>query len=289
MNRFYYYLFLYFLLLFRNTSFWFLYRVSDMLYLFLIHVFKYRKHVILANLRESFPEKSEEEIRQISRAFYKHLCDISVEGVKAFSLRKNDILKRYTLLNPEILEPYFKKKQSVIAVLGHYNNWEWGSLAAGIFFKHKPIAFYKPLSNIYIDNYIQKTRAKEGMILESVSHTSQTFRRMKKTPSIFIMVADQSPMNLKRAFWVPFLNHDTAVLHGTEKHAIQNNFPVFFADVQKVKRGHYTATIELLVENSAKTEPGEITLKFMQRLEKQIRAKPEFWLWSHRRWKHSKT
>ncbi|MFC2102412.1 lysophospholipid acyltransferase family protein [Bacteroidota bacterium] len=288
MNRFYYYLFLYFLLLFRNTSFWFLYRVSDIFFVFLLYVLKYRKHVVMTNLRESFPEKPEEEIRQIARAFYKHLCDISVEGVKAFSLKKKDILKRYTLLNPEILEPYYKKKQSVIAVLGHYNNWEWGSLAAGIFFQHKPVAFYKPLSNLYIDNYIQKTRAKEGMILESVSRTSQTFRRMKKTPSIFIMVADQSPMNLKLAYWVPFLNHDTAVLHGTEKHAVQNNFPVFFADIQKVKRGHYTATIELLVENPADTEPGEITLRFMQRLEKQIRAKPEYWLWSHRRWKHSK-
>jgi len=289
MNRFYYYLFLFFLLLFRNTSFWFLYRVSDLLYLFLLYVLKYRRQVVTTNLRESFPEKSEKEIQKITRAFYKHLCDISVEGVKAFSLSKKDILKRYILRNPEVLEPYFRKKKSVIAVLGHYNNWEWGSLAAGLFFKHKPVGFYKPLSNLYIDNYIQKTRAKEGMILESVSRTSQTFRRLKKTTSIFIMVADQSPMNLKLAYWVPFLNHNTAVLHGTEKHAVQNNYPVFFADIQKVKRGHYTAAMELIVENPAETVPGEITLKFMQRLETQIRAKPEYWLWSHRRWKHSKT
>lgn len=286
MNRFYYYLFLFFLLLFRNTSFWFLYRVSDLLYLFLVYVVKYRKKVVIANLTESFPEKNMAEINRIMRAFYKHLCDISVEGVKAFSLRKREILERYKLLNPEILDPYFQKKQSVIAVLGHYNNWEWGSLAAGIFFRHKPVGFYKPLSNRFIDDYIQKTRAKEGMILESVSRTSQTFRRLKKTPCIFIMVADQSPMNLKMAHWVPFLNHDTAVLHGTEKHAIQNNYPVFFADVQKVKRGYYTAKIELLVANPASTRPGEITMKFMQRLEEQIRARPENWLWSHRRWKH---
>ena len=288
MNRFYYYLFLFFLLLFRNTSFWFLYRVSDIFYLFLLHVVKYRKKVVVTNLRESFPEKPAEEIERITRAFYKHLCDISVEAVKAFSLSKKAILKRYILLNPEILEPYFKKKQTVIAVLGHYNNWEWGSLAAGIFFKHKPVGFYKPLSNLYIDDYIQKTRAKEGMLLESVSRTSQTFRRLKKTPSIFIMVADQSPMNLKLAYWVPFLNHDTAVLHGTEKHAIQNNYPVFFADVQKVKRGHYSASMELLVADPSVTKQGDITLKFMQRLEQQIRARPEYWLWSHRRWKHSR-
>ena len=288
MNRFYYYIFLFFLLLFKNTSFWFLYRVSDLLYLFLLYVLKYRKKVVISNLRESFPEKSDEEAQRITRAFYKHLCDISVEGVKTFSLRKKDILKRYILLNPELLEPCFKTKQSVIAVLGHFNNWEWGSLAAGIFFKHKPVGFYQPLSNPYIDNYIQTTRAKEGMVLESVSRTSQTFHRLKKTPYMFIMVADQSPMNLKLAYWIPFLHHDTAVLHGTEKHAVKNNYPVFFADVQKVKRGHYTATMELLEANPAKTQPGEITLKFMQRLEQQIRAKPEYWLWSHRRWKHSR-
>jgi len=288
MDRFYYYLFLFFLFLFRNTSFWFLYKVSDLFYLFLLYVVKYRKNVVVNNLMESFPEKREEEIRKITRNFYKHLCDISVEGVKAFSLRKKDILKRFVILNPEILDPYLKKKQSVITALGHYNNWEWGSLAAGIFLKHKPVGFYKPLSNHYIDAYIQKTRAKEGMLLESVSRTSQTFRRLKKTPSAFIMVADQSPMNLKLAFWVPFLNHDTAVLHGTEKHAINNNYPVFFADVQKVKRGYYEVTIELLVANPSETQQGEITNIFMNRLEEQIRAKPEYWLWSHRRWKHSR-
>ena len=288
MNRLYYYLFLFFLLLFKNTSFWFLYRVSDLLYFFLFYIVKYRRTVVFTNLKESFPEKSEEEILQIARGFYKHLCDISVEGVKAFSLREKDILKRYQVLNPEILEPYYKKKRSVIAVLGHYNNWEWGGLAAGIFFQHQPIGFYKPLSNLYIDDYIQKTRAKEGMILESVSRTTQTFRRCKNTISIYVMVADQSPMNLKLAYWVPFLNHDTPVLHGTEKHARTNNYPVFFADVQKVKRGYYAVTMEMLVEDPSTTQPGEITLKFMQRLEQQIKEDPNNWLWSHRRWKHTR-
>jgi len=119
MDRFYYYLFLFFLFLFRNTSFWFLYKVSDLFYLFLLYVVKYRKNVVVNNLMESFPEKREEEIRKITRNFYKHLCDISVEGVKAFSLRKKDILKRFVILNPEILDPYLKKKQSVITALGH--------------------------------------------------------------------------------------------------------------------------------------------------------------------------
>ncbi|MFH1160792.1 MAG: lysophospholipid acyltransferase family protein [bacterium] len=288
MNRFYYYLFLYFLFLFKNTSFWFLYRVSDLFYFFLTYVVRYRKKVVFTNLRESFPGKSEEDIRKIARGFYRHLCDISVEGVKAFSLRKKDILKRYVVLNPELLDPWFAKKKSVIAVLGHYNNWEWGSLAAGIYFRHKPVGFYKPLTNHYIDEYIQRTRAKEGMLLESVSRTSQTFRRLKKTPSIFIMVADQSPMNLKLAHWIHFLNHDTAVLHGTEKHAQLNNYPVIFADVRKVRRGYYTVTLELLVEDPLSALPGEITRRFLERLEKQILASPENWLWSHRRWKHKR-
>jgi len=286
MKRFYYYLFLFFLFLFKNTSYWFLYRVSDLFYFFLYYVSRYRKGVVFANLTESFPGKSPEEIGRIAKRFYRHLCDISVEGVKAFSLKKKDIQIRYRMLNPEILDPYYRRKESVIAALGHFNNWEWGSLAAGIYFQHKPVAFYKPLTNHHIDDYIQKARGKEGMLLESISRTTHTFRRLKNMPSIFIMVADQSPMNLKLAYWVPFLNHDTAVMHGTEKHAMSNNYPVFFADVQKIKRGYYTARLEILVEDPSKTEPGDITAKFMKRLEQQIMEKPEYWLWSHRRWKH---
>jgi KDO2-lipid IV(A) lauroyltransferase len=286
MNQLYYFLFLYFLFLFKNTSFWFLYRVSDLFYFVLAYVVRYRRTVVYTNLRESFPGMTETEIRKIARGFYRHLCDISVEGVKAFSLRKKDILRRYRITNPELLDPWWESKKSVILVLGHYNNWEWGSLAAGIYFRHQPVGFYKPLSNKYIDAYIQTTRGKEGMLLEPVARTSQTFTKLRSVPSVFIMVADQSPMNLKLAYWTRFLNHDTAVLHGTEKHALLNNYPVIFADVQKTGRGHYEVTLEVLVADPSSTQQGEITRNFMKRLEKQILAAPENWLWSHRRWKH---
>ena len=288
MNRFYYYLFLFFLFLFKNTSFWFLYRVSDLFYLFLLYVLKYRREVVMENLRISFPEKSPEELQRIARGFYHHLCDIVVEGVKAFSMKEKDIRKRYQVTNPEILDPWFKRKKSVMVVLGHYNNWEWGSLAGGIYFKHNPVAFYRPISNPFIDNYVRKTRAKMGMTLEPVSRTSKTFKELRDTPSMVIMVADQSPMNLKQAFHVHFLGQDTAVMHGTEKHAVANDYPLFFVDVQKVKRGFYNVTFEPLVESPVNREPGFITQQFMNRLEQQIRKDPRYWLWSHRRWKHTR-
>jgi Kdo2-lipid IVA lauroyltransferase/acyltransferase len=176
----------------------------------------------------------------------------------------------------------------VIAVLGHYNNWEWGSIAAGLQLKHKPVAFYKPLSNKLIDDYIEKTRAKSGTELISISHTTRSFDTYKNIPAIFIMVADQSPSNLSRSVWVKFLNQETATLHGPEKHALRSGMPVYFSNVQKIRRGYYTVTLEPLVDDPSVTRPGEITERYMKALEDQIIRRPEFWLWSHRRWKHKR-
>lgn len=288
MNRITYILFLFFIYSFSFTPFWLLYTFSNILYYFFYYVYRYRKNIVYANLSRAFPEKEPEEIVKISRAFYRHFSDILVEGVKAFSMNRRQILERYHLVNPEVLDEYFSQNQSVIAVLGHYNNWEWGSIAAGPQVKHRPVAFYKPLSNKLIDDYIEKTRAKSGTQLISINHTTKSFDNQQDTPAMFIMVADQSPSNLSKSIWVKFLNQETATLHGPEKHAIRSGMPVFFADVKKVKRGFYQVWLELLVKDPARCIPGEITEKYMQALENQIVSKPEFWLWSHRRWKHKR-
>jgi KDO2-lipid IV(A) lauroyltransferase len=288
MNRITYILFLFFIYTFSFTPFWLLYFFSDVLYYFFFYVYRYRRNIVWTNLSRAFPDLSPEEIRKISKEFYRHFSDILVEGVKAFSMNRRQVVERYRLLNPEVLNTSFGKKQSVIAVLGHYNNWEWGSIAAGLQVKHKPVAFYKPLSNKLIDDYIEKTRAKSGTELISISHTTRSFDFYSSAPAMFIMVADQSPSNLSRSVWVKFLNQETATLHGPEKHAVRSNMPVYFADVQKVRRGFYTVNLQLLVEDPSQSYPGEITEKYMKALEDQIIRKPEFWLWSHRRWKHKR-
>lgn len=289
MNRLLYILFLIFIFLFSFTPFWLLYLFSDFLYYFFFYVYRYRRSVVFSNLERSFPDRSPEEIRTIAKAFYRHFCDLLVEAVKAFSMSEKQVLKRYRMTNPEILDPFFEKKQSVITVLGHYNNWEWGSIAVGMQVKHQPVAFYKPLSNELIDRYIEKTRAKNGTQLISIQHTTRSFDSNKDKPGMFLMVADQSPSNLARSVWVKFLNQDTATLHGPEKHAIRSNLPVFFAEIRKVKRGYYEATLKPLVTEPRETSPGEITRLYMKALEDQILREPPYWLWSHRRWKHKRS
>jgi Kdo2-lipid IVA lauroyltransferase/acyltransferase len=288
MNRIIYILFLFFIHAFSIMPFRLIFAFSDLLYYFFYYVYRYRRRVVASNLSLAFPEKSREEIVRISKAFYRHFCDIVVEGVKAFSMTPAQAKSRYKILNPEILDSHFEKKQSVIVVYGHFNNWEWGSLAGRLQLKHKPVAFYKPLSNKLIDDYIRRIRAKTGTELVSIVHTATSFSAYKNEPAIFVMVADQSPSKLSHAIWVKFMNQDTPTLHGPEKYAVRFGIPVYYGKVIKIKRGVYNAVLEPLLMDPASSSPGEITQLFMGSLEKQIREKPEYWLWSHRRWKHNR-
>lgn len=265
--------------------FWLLYQFSNILAFLFNYVFRYRKKVIITNLRNSFPEKSDKEIHTIAKKAYKNLTDIIVESIKGFTISDKEIQKRFKIKNPEFLNEYFYNGKSVIGVTGHYGNWEWGAIAGSLQIKHKAIAIYKPLTNKYIDNFLKRTRAENGTLLKSIRKTTETFKKYKNQSCIFILVADQSPSAVKKAYWTNFLNQDTACLHGPEKHARNNNYPVFYLNIQRVKRGYYEITAEKLLEEPAITQEGEVTQKYMKRLEEIIKEKPENWLWSHKRWK----
>jgi len=270
------------------VPFWILYCYSDIVSFLFYHVFRYRKKIILQNLRNSFPEKTEKEIKSIARKTYRNLIDIVVESLKTFTMSTKTVKKRFKILNPEILDEYQKNGKSIIGVTGHYGNWEWGAMAGSLQIKHRAIAIYKPLSNKYIDNYIKKTRAENGTLLKSMYKTNETFENFKKQTCIFLLVADQSPSKIKKAIWVNFLNQDTPCLHGPEKYARMYNYPVFYLDIQRIKRGHYELIAEKLIEEPASLKEGEITELYMSKLEDVIRKKPEDWLWSHKRWKRSR-
>jgi len=252
--------------------FWFLYGFSDFLAFLLFYVFKYRKETILTNLRNSFPEKSEKEIRSIARKAYRNLSDIIIESIKAFTISNKRICNRFKIINPELLDEYYSKNQSIIGVAGHYGNWEWGALAGGLQIKHKGIAIYKPLSNKYIDKFLRRTRAANGATLESIKSTSSTFEKYSHETCIFMLVADQSPSNMKEAVWTSFLNQETACLHGPEKYAKRYNYPVVFVNIQRVKRGYYELRFSKLVDEPLKTSDGEITKIYMSKLEELIIA-----------------
>ena len=287
MEKLTYYLFRAFVFLFGIAPFRLVYIFSDGFFYILYYIIKYRKKVVFDNLRNSFPEKTDKEITAIAKAFYRHFCDIMIESGKAFMMDEVTITKRFRFTNPQILDDYFYQNRNVIVVGGHYNNWEWAGLASGSQLRHKPVGFYKPLTNLLIDQYIQKTRVRGRSVLASVKRTEETFH-LYTEPSAFYMIADQRPSTVRMAQWVTFLGQDTPFLHGPEKHARLNNLPVYYANIQKVQRGYYEVEL-ILVEAEPLTVPqGSITEKFARILEQKIIQKPEFWLWTHKRWKHKR-
>jgi KDO2-lipid IV(A) lauroyltransferase len=250
---------------------------------------KYRTKVIINNLKKAFPEKDEKELNHILHKTYKNLIDNISESLKAFTMRKSVIIKRHKLINPEVLAPLLKRNKSIIAVTGHYGNWEWGSLSASLQIDCKVAALYKPLSNKYIDSILRKSRSRCGTELIPIYNTSEMFEKYKNEQYIYLMAADQSPSKdqLKDAYWINFLGTRTAFLHGLEKHSKQNNHAVVFININRVKRGYYECKLDVLTENPLELEEGELTKRYAKKLEEMIIKKPEDWLWSHKRWKHN--
>ena len=276
------------ILLLAIMPFSIIYIFSDMLYILIYHVIGYRRRVVLENLRSSFPSKTPDEIRQLAEKFYRHLCDISLESLKGFTMSPEEFTARHYTRNPELAHQYLEAGVSVISVPGHYNNWEWGSMSAGIQIAYPVVALYKPMSNKLVDNYIRQHRSKFNTRLASICDTAKTFNELSANPHAYILAADQSPSNTKDCFWFDFLNHDTAWLPGPEKYARKYNWPVVYVDIQKVKRGFYELDLVLLTDNPSSLHPGEITRLYAGHLQKSILNEPAHWLWSHRRWKHGR-
>ena len=286
MNRLSYLIFRIFLVILKVIPFFLLYAFAKLLYILMFYIVKYRRKVVYNNLSGSFPEKDETEINQISKRFYKHLSEIFVESVKGFSMSEKSFEKRYKITGHEVAQKYLDQGRTVIALAGHYGNWEWGIETAARVFSHKVIALYQPLTNPIIDKYLTAKRRKGGMYLVPVFETRNSFEEGVETPSLIIMAADQSPPTLKKSIWVKFLNRETACMYGPEHYSQKYNTPIVYFDVQRVKRGYYTLEIKEFLENPGKTKPGTVTKLYMNTLEKIILNKPENWLWSHKRWKH---
>ena len=284
-----YLFFIFLVMLIGITPFFILYGVSDFVRFILHRVIGYRKGVVRSNLRKVFPEKSKKELRQIENDSYKNLADIFVEGVKGFTMSKKSIMKRHKLLNPEILDKYYDKNQGVIVAAGHFGNWEWGAFSAAYYTKSTIIGLYKPFTNRYINNYVVKSRAVAGTILVPLIKTPRYFNKYAGKPSVFFMIADQSPSNKNKAIWANFFGIETAFLQGIEYYSKKFNLPVLFVNMSRKGRMMYEYSVEIMVENPNETKEGEITQLFATKLESLIRANPGSWLWSHKRWKHSKS
>ena len=275
----------FFVYLISLLPFWVLYRLSDVLYVFLYHVFGYRKAVVAENLRNAFPEKSEKERREITRKFYRFLPDLIVESIKMRSISAEQARKRMAIYGIEELERHFAAGKAVVGVTAHYANWELGIHRLSLLTEHPVLIIYKPLHNKTIDTLYNAIRSRFGAVMVPMKQTLRKIVAHRQQPHISIFVADQTPMHRDSDYFIRFLNQDTLVYTGAEKIAKMTNFPVVFCHIDRVSRGQYCCTFKTLVENPAEIPDHGITDIHNRFTEDIIRQKPEWWLWSHRRWK----
>jgi KDO2-lipid IV(A) lauroyltransferase len=201
---------------------------------------------------------------------------------------KAELQGRFTYTNPEIFDPLFQQNKSAILLGSHYGNWEWGVLSFPLAVRHKVIGIYKPVNNKKIDAYLNQLRQRWGLHLRSMEQAGRAIAENQGQPCIFVLIADQTPSNVRDAHWADFLHQDTPFLHGPAKLATKTGFPVFIFEINRVKRGHYQVTFKPLSLSPASEKETAITELFVKHLEAQILQAPAHWLWSHRRWKRQR-
>ncbi|MCL7986799.1 lysophospholipid acyltransferase family protein [Sphingobacterium sp. lm-10] len=269
--------------------FWILYRISDLLFVLIYYVFGYRKKVVLENLHNSFPEKSEAEIQKIARRFFRYLPDIIVETVKGKSISRKQVMKRVELLNPEVVYQYLEQGRGVMGVTAHYGNWELGIHRLAIMTELPRLVIYKPLSDKSFGNVLNAIRSRFGVSMVPMKQILRHLVNLKNQPQVSIFVADQTPGYQDSDYYTSFLGQDTLVFTGTERIAKSMDLPVVFFEIKKkARRGYYSCKFTTLVEHPRECADREIIHKHTAFTEQIIRNEPAYWLWSHRRWKRKK-
>lgn len=283
-----YYLLFGFTWIFSLIPFRLLYLISDLLFYAIFYLAGYRKETVFRNLRSSFPEKSEKEIIRLAKAFYRHFCDFLLETIKCISIPAEKLNKRMKVLNPEIFQELALRNQNFALVSAHYNNWEWLHNLP-LISKHNMLVIYRTLKNKQVDRLSKYMRGRHGLLMtpmESIFREGLRHRSENRLFSIWFL-ADQRPPKNSR-FWTNFLNHEAAFFEGVEKISRKLGLAVVFMDVQKVRRGYYEVTLKKLFDNAALTRENEIMLACVAEIEEEIKIRPEFWLWSHKRFKHTR-
>lgn len=264
-----------------------LYAFSDVLYVLIYRLVGYRKKVVKDNLRLVFPEKTEDDINRITKKFYHHFCDMMLESVKSLTISEDTIKKRFTFTNIEVIQELERQNRSIILMCGHYASWEW-IFVMQKYVSHKGYAVYSKLANKYFDALIKRIRAKYNSHLITTQETVPTLMRSKVRGELTIngFVSDQSPLVSKALYWREFMGVKVPIHTGAEILAKRLDMSVVFFRVKRLKRGYYETTFETLAVDPKIYPNFEITDMFIERVEEQIREAPEYYLWTHRRWKH---
>lgn len=276
-----------FIWLFSRLPMRVLYIKSDIFFFLIYYVFKYRKKVVLENLKLAFPEKTEAERVQMSKGFFKHFTDLFMESVKAFSISEKEISKRYTYKNPELVNKYTKQGRSIALVAAHQANWEW-SISLPLVLDGNLHGAYTKLGNTYFEKVVKSSREKFGVFgyktSEMVKGMQKNFSEQKQ--GLYILLSDQSPQIHKTFYWRQFFGVKVPIHTGAEMLSKRFDLVVINYVTKKIKRGYYETEFQLITDTPKEFKDYEITDKYINLTEKNIKQQPDLYLWSHKRFKH---
>ena len=261
--------------------------LSDILYLIAYHLVGYRRKVVRRNLAAAFPERDEKERLKIERRYYRHLCDLLIEGLYNLFASPRSIMKRYHVVNRDLVNQYYEQGRTVVLMSAHYNNWEYMVTSLNMQLFHHGIGVGKPLSNKRLEPWVFRRRTRFGteVVYPDTVRQVVDFYDKHHVPCALMMLSDQSPAHPDKSYWTTFLHQETAFLYGAENFARRYNYPVLYYRVDKPRRGRYTVTFSLLCDNPQAVPQYTVEERYIRTLESDIAARPEFWLGSHRRWK----
>ena len=288
MQRFVYFLAYPLLWLVSILPFSLFYAFSDGVFFIVYYLVRYRRKTVAYNLTLVFPEKSKKEIRKIQKKFYRHICDMFLEMVKTISISNDELQKRFVYMNLEEIERIRKTGKSIVLLYGHYASYEWSSAMQLHDIGLEGFGIYKKLKNPYFDRLAHRIRGKfNAKLIPTTKATSEIAKNERKNiQGIYAFIADQSPRLDKASYWTKFMGVPCPAFVGGEVLAKRLDMAVVYLHIEKVRRGHYQAKLKTLADEPKNWENFAITESFFTELEQQIREKPEYYLWTHKRWKH---
>ncbi|MQP23581.1 lipid A biosynthesis acyltransferase [Flavobacterium sp. LMO8] len=265
------------------------YLLSDFVYYLTYYVIGYRKKVVRENIQLALPHLSDKERLIIEKKFYSHMCDMFLEMIKTISISQKEIEKRYTFSNLDVYLELEKKNKSIALLCAHYASYEW-AVSMNFHINHKGFGIYKKLANPYFDKLVKKIRSKFRSELITTRETISTIVKnyKNKTLSLYGFASDQSPKPSAAFHWADFMGHYVPVHTGAEMLAKRFDMNVIFLQTRKIKRGYYQASFQVLSEDAKSVPNYDITDTFLKLVEQQIYEAPEYYLWTHKRWKHKK-
>lgn len=267
------------------------YLFSDVVFFFVYYVAGYRRKTVKENLELVFPEKSSEEKKKIEKRFYSHMVDMFLEMIKSISISDIELKRRFTFTNLEEVKKIRSMNKSIIIACGHYASYEWLNALQLHGLDYRGFGIYKKIKNPFFDKMIKDIRGRfQGELISTLTATKQIIKNENNgILGVYAMIADQSPKINRTKAWTEFMGSTVPVFMGTEKLSKELDMAVVYLHVEKKKRGFYEATFKTISYNPAEEENFKITRDYFNYLEQQIYSEPEYYLWTHKRWKHKNT